>query len=1532
MKISSLFSILFLFFLFSLNAQVVNTGGFWTGIGDVNLTVVTTDADNGDGVGDGAIFSDGLSEVVGQGASYTFSGTMTMSESITINTYGYNDNVSYVRYNVELYNLTDSTVLVATPSSILISNNSSPAVLTTLNYTAQATDVGDVLQARYIRDDPGHTYRNLVIDNLYLGAILPANNVPLSFAQTCPFSLVPDLPLIPSSPAIDAEITLAVDRFSDSYLGTSAPSSGSLSSAESAYDALNISVTAGEISGDPITSFSTASFLKTFAQQLKFNPGDTNINDKANNTVWWVSKQFCTGALPRDLQKYAYEDFARPASLLKDFLDPDVKDLFAYTLYKHSGDFEHYWEAVYDSAYQTANGTIDTDLIYNIFDAMMAYVTWQDTDQERYRYMLGFQRYLERFFSYTVGTTDGIKADGSGFHHWTAYNNYMYAYKSAADIVYYLRGTSFQVDSTYYQVFRNAVYNQYIQANDDGVQGMSTNGRRPELRVRQYNQTALKRLAIAGGDILGLSTADPIFAGMYNRIHGVDPEFNYSTVSSFDEGFFQFNHASACTFRKGNWVAFNKGFTNNMWGGEIYTSQNRYGRYQSYGALEILYPGDKETGNGYDVDTWDWNYGPGTTVIRLPWDELHGERGRIDELQQKRFAGALSLNKKNSELLTNNHGDYGMFAMDFQEQEGQGFGVTHSSENHNSTFTFQKSSFYFDDVIVSLGSGISNDDALNSTITTLYQRLDNSANGILVNGVSQNTSGEVSFSGSSNNWILSNYNTGFYLLAGSHSLKVKKELQQNPNHNQIWPVNYSGNATNTYYTGYIDHGTSPTNEDYEYIIKPDATAADMIQLDTDIQAANKPYEVHQKDANAHIVEHIAKNIWGYSFFTSAAGLTYDFVTDVDASCLVMTEYDSTTQTLLLSLSNPDIGFDSRSYNPSITAVKRITLQGEWHFVTSNLDVNIFMATALETIIDFTTVDGLSYEVLLQQGPESCVGTTTFSSGTWDFGSPDSTIKAVFTEDYNTSSGNIEACTCEVKAGSKVTVGPNEFMNVVGNIAVNGTLVVEHEGIVVQTDPTANVFNNGVINVELTTPILSNRDFMVMGSPMDAEVRTGVFNSAFLVLNSTPANFMPHAGVPTGGTNFADDKLINGKFWDAYTGAINVGEGFIVRPQTGYGDPAVTSYDMTYTLGTLNTGDVTRPIVFNNLFDNPTGTPNILANPFPSPISASDLISTNTLINEVYFWEHLTPPSTSLPGSNNMNFSMDDISMYNGSMGVPAANDPGISTTPNGVISTGQGFAIKALASGTITFDNDMRLTSGNTTLRNANTEVPMNRLLIEVRNNDYGVGSYAGIAFNPVASFSEDENLDTERLATIVSLYSHYEDGSGQLGIQSLPQFEEGMKIPFGFTTQVTADLDYFISVASVDGNDLSNAIIYLIDNELGTITNLSETDYSFKSGKHTYDNRFTLQFESELLGSLDSAFEQIGFYPNPTSGKLTIASPETRIKDAVVYDISGRILQQYTFDNQDVVQIDLSFLHAAVYFVAVKTESGAITKRIIKK
>lgn len=591
---------------------------------------------------------------------------------------------------------------------------------------------------------------------------------------------------------------------------------------------------------------------------------------------------------------------------------------------------------------------------------------------------------------------------------------------------------------------------------------------------------------------------------------------------------------------------------------------------------------------------------------------------------------------------------------------------------------------------------------------------------------------------------------------------------------------------------------------------------------------------------------------------------------------------------------------------------------------------------------FTCADaGQSFNITLEGEDDygnkaSCVATVTiagtptaYTVGGWSAGTPGPGSNAKISHDYNTATeGSIDACTCEIDATKTLTIAADNYLNITKDITVNGSLIVEHTGSVVQTDGLADVTNNGTINVQLTTPVLQTRDFMIMGSPMDSETRYGVFNDAFLVLDHTPANFDPHPGVPPGGTNFADD---NGDFWSAYTGNIDVGRGYIVRPQTGYTDPANHPYYMTYAQGTLNNGDVTKAIEFNGLGTNPDGTPNVLANPYASAISGYDLIFDNPLINEIYFWEHLTPPSSGTPGAGNINFSMDDISMYNLTGGTKAANDPGTSTVPNGVISTGQGFGIKAFAAGNIAFSNSMRLTSGNTTLRAPN-ENEIDRIWLNVSNAEYMMGSSTLVAFNPLATPLRDPGYDSNRLATAIAIYSHLDDGSEQLGIQTIGAFDDSAKISLGFASQVDAEISFILSLEQVEGLNMENTTIFISDNDQNVVHNLSKGSYEFKSEMGTFNQRFTLFFEQEdILGPDSNILKAIAVYPNPTTGIINVHSPKAAILGIDIYDIRGRRVVEILDKEENNYLLDLSPLETAIYFIKVYTDSGSITKKVIK-
>ncbi len=626
-----------------------------------------------------------------------------------------------------------------------------------------------------------------------------------------------------------------------------------------------------------------------------------------------------------------------------------------------------------------------------------------------------------------------------------------------------------------------------------------------------------------------------------------------------------------------------------------------------------------------------------------------------------------------------------------------------------------------------------------------------------------------------------------------------------------------------------------------------------------------------------------------------------------------------------------------------------SIEGVWNniFSVSGQNVNDWIPTSVNLSaylggnvrLRFVGVTGSSFtsDIAIDSFVlSSCSGITkTWKGNEWSSaGTPNGNNPILIDDAFSTATASsLDGCFIEVNTGSTLTVAPDDYLNITNDITINGTLLVAHTANVVQSNDDALVTNNGTINVNITTPVLQTRDFMVMGSPMTGDTRDGVFQDAFLVLNHHPMDFIPYDGIPAGATNFSDQ---NGNFWNSYSGAINPGEGYIVRPQSGYNDPANESYDMTYEGGTLNNGTITRPAIFNGAVDNPDGTPIVFANPYASAISASDFVSHNTLVNEIYFWEHLTPPSVIVPGEG-LRFDMDDVSIYNGSMGTPASNDPGTSTTPNGVISTGQGFAIKSFGTGDVEFTNAMRLTSGNTTLRTSeSTSRSENSLVLNLTGARYQRRSNTGIAFNPQGTAHMDPNLDTRRLGTIVSLFSHLETGDEELGIQTLGDLTNGTKVFLGFQSLIEAEDEFTISLSTFTGDQLFEASIYLYDKVTGITTNLKDNNYQFRSGKTKQDRRFTVFFETEestILDIGDATIEPIIIYPNPAKNQLNIITPISQeVQSIKIIDVLGKTLVIKNSGIESHSVLDVSNLHTGVYFVEINNNGKSIIKRFIKQ
>lgn len=569
--------------------------------------------------------------------------------------------------------------------------------------------------------------------------------------------------------------------------------------------------------------------------------------------------------------------------------------------------------------------------------------------------------------------------------------------------------------------------------------------------------------------------------------------------------------------------------------------------------------------------------------------------------------------------------------------------------------------------------------------------------------------------------------------------------------------------------------------------------------------------------------------------------------------------------------------------------------------------------------------GLSGDYLF--GPAAafaaCPGSTTYTASGWSNGTPTANMTAIIDEDYSTATANIDACTLVVHANKTLTVPDGTYVKVEGNITVNGTLFVANEGSLVQVDDAATVTNNGSITVQKITPFLAPRYFMVLGSPMSAETRSGVYGSSVLVRNHITANFVPHPDVTAQdplAENFADD---NGDDWQNYTGVVNPGEGYLVLPQPDLASSG--SYTLNYTQGTLNNGQVDYAVTYNGTQNS---SPNIVGNPYASAIYANDFLSENNMIDAVYFWEHLTTANSSYPGYKVNNYDMGDISMYNSSGGVKAANDPGTSTQPNGYISSGQGFGFKATAGGTASFKNYMRVTDNNDTYRRP--AAPKDRIWLQISNETYNLSSGMLISFSEESVDGYDAKYDAKRLATPVSLYSKLATGE-ELAIQGRSEFNEDHEIPLGFVSQIEEEQEFSISISEKDGTVWPDVQVFLVDKNESTIHELTASDYIFKAKNGVQNDRFMLLFKNTALGVSENHLQTISMVPNPTTGSVLILSPKAVVNSIEVFDLRGRKLMNANCNSAQ-YSLDLSGLQAATYLVKINTETGSVTKRIVKQ
>jgi hypothetical protein len=613
----------------------------------------------------------------------------------------------------------------------------------------------------------------------------------------------------------------------------------------------------------------------------------------------------------------------------------------------------------------------------------------------------------------------------------------------------------------------------------------------------------------------------------------------------------------------------------------------------------------------------------------------------------------------------------------------------------------------------------------------------------------------------------------------------------------------------------------------------------------------------------------------------------------------------------------------------------------------------------------------------------CSGASvTWNSGGWENDlTPDIDTPVIINAAYNTTSnGSFSTCNLTVNATFTLTVNDDDYVEVENDIVANGNITVRPYGTMKQNDDFGEVSGNGIITVvKKTAPANNWYEYTFWSSPVVKEtIDGGLFeaeaNRRFWFNAQNFLDKTKEVGNNNATEEGQDDIDDNGDDWQLTNGTD------IMIPGVGYAsthsesnfilppgpNPPPPQFDYTFN-GLFNNGVITVPIYRNDeeLDDNNW---NLIGNPYPSAIDATEFLDTNTSIDNsvilsptitgaIFIWSQNTAPSATANGNENENFAGSDYAVINGTGNVAG----GDGLTPNSFIPSGQSFFVSMsdnapssvfsegdpgifgdIVTTNIIFNNAMRVTGNNDQFfkaANLKTKEDANKIWINL-TSDNGVFNQILVGYIKGATngfdgdyFDAPRNFSTNNASV---LYSIIEGNTKKFVIQG--KAENGINvdevISIGFKTTIDVPTIYTLSFAQLEGEFLNNNAIYLKDNLLNLLHNLTENDYNFTSNFGEFNNRFEIVFNKNALslGDQEITANDLSII-ELKNGNVQFKLSSNAIMTAIqIVDLQGKMLYDLKAEDNSGIY-NLSNLSIAPFIAKVTLSNGnIITKKAVKR
>lgn len=607
-----------------------------------------------------------------------------------------------------------------------------------------------------------------------------------------------------------------------------------------------------------------------------------------------------------------------------------------------------YWFSGLGRTQKEASATADfnIDVFNTLLGSMLSVVLIMDDSPEKIRQMQEFSNWLSQSVMPTYSINGTFKPDGSVVHHGNLYPAYgVGGFQGITPIVYALSRTSFRMKPAAQSELKKVLLTMHYYTNPI-YWPVSISGRHPTGNWKIADD-AYAYMALAGTPD-GKNNMDTEMAAIYRRIVANEKDkcvqqFKHIGIppSPYPQGHWNLNYGLLGIHRRSNWLLTVRGHNRYFTTHESYPGANMYGRYLSYGFLEVTYPQSKgDHGGSFKDKGWDWNNIPGTTTLHVPLSKLRARILNVDDysgveemlLSDEIFAGGTNFNQWQ-----------GVFAMKLHGHDKYDMG----------SFRANKSWFMFDSLVICLGSDITNAIKNYPTQTTLFQNsLNNRHSAFYVNN-KKDTSFPclLDWSKPADISITDNRKIGYYIPRQKGIVFTKREQKSREQKD-------SEDTHGDIATLIINHGMAPQNQSYEYAMMIETNHETMKRFVASMQSANPVYQVLQKDSVAHTVYYAPEQITASARFISGVNSNDSLVLSNSRPCLLM--YRNWADTLSLSVTDPDLAFYtgpddspvmsdgkrkevsiySRSwYNtPSHPSIVELIIKGRWKAASDEAEV------------------------------------------------------------------------------------------------------------------------------------------------------------------------------------------------------------------------------------------------------------------------------------------------------------------------------------------------------------------------------------------------------------------------------------------------------------------------------------------------------------------------------------------------------------------------------------------------------------------